>query len=94
MTAFAQITSSKPDVLQIDIADLQTIVRGELGTLREHLLSLKSLGNDDLVALKNKLDEAEDMISWQVANLAQDLEALQAPAPEPRRLALAAKPKE
>lgn len=76
MTAFQPIASPKPDVLQIDIADLQTIVRGELSALREHITNLASLGSHEADALKHKIDEAEDLINWQVESLAQDLEAL------------------
>lgn len=73
MTAFQPIASPKPDVLQIDIADLQTIVRGELNSIREHITNLASLGSHEADALKHKLDEAEDLITWQVDTLAQDL---------------------
>lgn len=78
MTSFQPIASPKPDVLQIDIVDLQTIVRGELKALREHIAKLVSLDSQEVMALKHKLDEAEDLICWQVDALAQDLEALKA----------------
>ena len=77
MTAYQAITNAKPSHLQIDLLDLETIVQGELSTLRKSIADLASLGSHEATALLSKFDEAQDLIVWQVSNLAQSLAALQ-----------------